>query len=218
VGARKLWGGITNQCRNLVITALAYGPDKPEWRHQFVGWTAAFAYVARTSLRGDRICSELPGLIGLEAASELARVNHKPSFVTLKLASLLMEACEKHGMDRFAFLQADKERAQLIDHIGGCERILKTPLPLVFAIKIRRYIALFLLTLPFVLLNKMPDDWLIPFVTMLVAYPLLSLDQISVELQNPFSKANLSHLPLDGFAVNIERNLRGLLADTQDKD
>jgi putative membrane protein len=133
-----------------------------------------------------------------------------PSFVAWVLAELLREARERHGMDAFAFLQADRERAMLVDHIGACERILKTPLPLVYAIKIRRFIVLFLLTLPFALLHKFQSDWLVPVVTMLVAYPLMSLDQIGVELQNPFTAANLSHLPLDEITMAIERNLAGV--------
>ena len=46
---------------------------------------------------------------------------------------------------------------------------------------------------------------------MLVAYPVLGLDQIGVELQNPFSTRSLSHLPLDEIAQNIERDLLALL-------
>ena len=57
----------------------------------------------------------------------------------------------------------------------------------------------------------MSNDWLVPFITMLVAYPLISLDQIGVELQNPFAKQNLSHLPLEDISATIERNLTGLL-------
>ena len=102
-------------------------------------------------------------------------------------------------------MQVDRERAALIDHIGACERILKTPLPLVYAIKIRRFIALFLLTLPFALLHRINGDWLVPFITMMVAYPLMSLDQIGIELQNPFSKANLSHLPSATFRQRSRR-------------
>ena len=43
---------------------------------------------------------------------------------------------------------------QLIDHLGGCERILKTPLPRVYAIEIRRFIALFLVSMTFALISK----------------------------------------------------------------
>ncbi|OYW20873.1 MAG: hypothetical protein B7Z55_06610, partial [Planctomycetales bacterium 12-60-4] len=40
--ARTMWGGIVNQARNLVISAMAYGPNDSEWRESVVRWTAAF--------------------------------------------------------------------------------------------------------------------------------------------------------------------------------
>jgi putative membrane protein len=65
--------------------------------------------------------------------------------------------------------------------------------------------------LPFSLLHLLDSDCLIPFITMLVAYPLLSLDQIGVELENPFSTSNLSHLPLDDISADIERDVLSVL-------
>lgn len=209
--ARKLWGGIVNQSRNVAISALSYGPADTGWREMFVKWAAVFPHIARCSLRGEPPSPEVAELVGQDNSDQIAASAHMPSFVALKLAELLREACDRHNMDRFAFMQVDRERASLIDHIGACERILKTPLPLVYAIKIRRFIALFLLTLPLALLHRINGDWLVPFITMLVAYPLVSLDQIGIELQNPFSKANLSHLPLGDISATIEKNLLGLL-------
>ena len=209
--ARILWGGIRNQTRNFVIGAMAYGPANSEWREKIVRWTAVFPHVARLTLRAELPSSEVACLVGQENADQVAAAEHMPSFVALKLAELLREACDRLEMDRYAFIQVDRERALLIDHIGACERILKTPLPRVVSIKIRRFILMFLLTLPFGLLHRVGDYWLVPFITMLVAYPLLSLDQIGVELENPFSTSNLSHLPLDEFSATIERNLLGVL-------
>lgn len=209
--ARKLWGGIVNQSRNLVISALSYGPCDPEWRKSIVRWTAVFPHIARCSLRGEPPSPEVAGLVGDVEEARIAAAGHMPSYVALRIGELLAEACTRHDMDRFAFLQIDKERALLIDHIGACERILKTPLPLAYAIKIRRFILLYLMTLPFALLHRLDADWLVPVMTMLVAYPLLSLDRIGSELQNPFSRANLSHLPIGEISANIERNLMGLL-------
>jgi putative membrane protein len=83
----------------------------------------------------------------------------------------------------------------------------------VYAIKVRRFILLFLVTLPFALLHRVGADWLVPVVTMLVAYPLLSLDRIGAELQNPFGTEYLSHLPLDDISAGIERTLTGLLKE-----
>ena len=215
--ARKLWGGIVNQSRNVVISALAYGPSGPSWRKRFVTWAAAFPHVARCSLRGQDPSKDVAALLDPEDVKRLAAAGHRPSFVALQLAELLREACEKWDMDRFAFLQVDRERALLIDHVGACERIGKTPLPLVYAIKIRRFIALFLLTLPFALLHRIQADWLVPLITMMVAYPLLALDRIGVELQNPFATENLSHLPLGDISTTIEANLTALLS-TRDEE
>ena len=209
--ARKLWGSIANQSRNLVIGAMAYGPKDLEWREKIVRWAAVFPHVARLSLRGERPSTEVANLVGPEDARRVASAEHMPSFVAVTLGDLLHEAREKLKMDGFAFIQVDQARAFLIDHIGGCERIAKTPLPRAYSINIRRFIVLFLLMLPFSLLHLLDSDWLVPVITMMVAYPLLSLDQIGVELENPFSASNLSHLPLDDISADIERDVLSVL-------
>jgi putative membrane protein len=209
--ARKLWGGIVNQSRNLVIGAVAYGPNNLGWQEKFVRWTAVFPHVARLNLRSELSSSEVANLVGPDDARRVATTEHMPSFVAAMLANLLYEAREKLGMDGFSFIQVDRERALLIDHIGACERIAKTPLPRAYSINIRRFIVIFILMLPFSLLHLLDSDWLIPFITMLVAYPLLSLDQIGVELENPFSASNLSHLPLDDISADIERDVLSVL-------
>ena len=138
----------------------------------------------------------------------MAASAHMPTAVAQQQALLLREAVESGGMDRFAFIQAERERAQLIDHIGACERILKTPLARVFSIKIRRFLFIYLFVLPFALVDK--SGLLTPLITALVAYPLLALDQIGIELQNPFSENQLSHLPLADICQTIEDNVLAL--------
>lgn len=207
--ARKLWGGIVNQSRNLAVAALTYGPSERRWREEVVRWTAGFPHVARHSLRGEREAAEIASLLGDTAAERVTAADHMPSQVAREIARLLRGATDAGTMDRFAFIQADRERALLIDHIGGCERILKTPLPRTYSIKIRRFMLLFLLALPFGLLSRVGE--LTPFVTMLVAYPLLALDRIGEELQNPFATDRLSHLPLSEICETIRRNLLDML-------
>jgi ion channel-forming bestrophin family protein len=208
--ARKAWGGMINQSRNLVIAALAYGPSDRAWREQMVRWTVAMGYVTRSSLRGERAAPELVKLLGPEHAVQILSADHRPSFVALAIGRLLREALDRHGLNGWAFAEIEHQRVQLIDHVGACERILRSPLPRVNAIIIRRFIVMFLATLPFALILKI-SDWLTPIVTMLVAYPILSLDQMGVELQNPFDTRHLSHLPLTQYGQLIERNLLALL-------
>ncbi|QDT67007.1 bestrophin family protein [Calycomorphotria hydatis] len=215
--ARKLWGGIVNQSRNTAISAVTYGPKDPEWRRSYVTWAAAFPYVAMNSLRSEDPPEEVRELVGEEAFQGLLKSNHRPSHVAWQMAKLLKEATDRDELSMFGFLQIDKERATLIDHIGGCERILKTPLPLVYSIKIRRFIAIFLFLLPLALLDRVSTTWAVPIITMFVAYPLMSLDQIGIELQNPFYARNLSHLPLDTISSTIETNLKGLVSEVEEE-
>ncbi len=213
--ARKLWGGIVNQSRNLAISAISYGPSQKQWRTSFVRLVAAFSLTACMNLRSQRTSAALNQLLGEKEAAKITETRHPPSTVLLQLGILLKEAREVHGMNGYSFMQIDRERALLTDHIGACERILKTPLATAYSIKIRRFIAGFLLTLPFALLHSLDNIFLVPLVTMLVAYPLFSLDQLGVELQNPFNVNNLSHLPLDDISATIESNLLCLLEENE---
>jgi putative membrane protein len=97
--ARTLWGGMVNQSRNLVISAMAYGPDDTEWRERFVRWAAAFPHSARHSLRGEPFSSEVSNLIGTDHETQFPAADHMPSLVALKLGELLGEAKERFGMD-----------------------------------------------------------------------------------------------------------------------
>lgn len=209
--ARRTWGSIVNSARNLAIAALAFGPRDPAWRQDVLRWTIAFAHATRRYLRSEREMPEVATLLGDDRAAEISRAEHMPAFVALRLAQLLHDAQAHLALDGFQFLQADRERAILIEQVGVCERILRTPLPKVETILVRRFIVLFLATLPLALVLRV--GWLTPLVTMFVAYPVLSLDQMGAELQSPFDTRRLSHLPLDEITAGIERNLLALCAE-----
>ena len=208
---RKLWGGIVNQSRNLAQISLAYGPRESAWRSGMIRWTAAFSHACRHSLRGEFNLDDMRQLLGDRQTEELVTAQHMPMYVAGRLARLLRQALDSGQLDKFAFLQAEQQRDQLIDHIGACERILKTPLAKAFSVKIRRFLFLYLVALPFGILDK--AGVMTPIIVMIVAYPLLSLDQIGVELQNPFSTKRLSHLPLEDICATIQENLLACLED-----
>ncbi len=206
---RKLWGSILNSSRSLAITASAYGPDDPAWRAGIGRRIAAFAHLSRRSLRGQRDIPEVAALLGQDEADALAASFHMPTTVARDLSREL-----RAGLDDFAFLQADALRTRLIEDLGGCERISNTPLPMAYAIEVRRFIFLFLITLPFVLFDKIEKSqsvWAVPLLVLLVAYPFLAIDKIGHELQHPFEIYRLNHLPLDQFTTRVESNVMALL-------
>jgi putative membrane protein len=207
---RKLWGGIVNQCRHLGVMILSYGPDDPAWRERAIRLVVAFAHVCRRSLRDEREMPEVTALVGPEEAARIAAARHMPLEVARLFGDHLRVACDTLGLDRSVFLDADRDLTSLLENLGGCERIRKTPLPRAYAVLIRQFILLFLVTLPFALLKKVGS--ITPLVTLLVAYPILSLDEIGDSLQSPFSARGRNPLPLDDICRTIEGDLLALLA------
>ncbi len=204
--ARKIWGNVVNSSRNLAIIVMTYTQkNKSDIAKKIVSYTAAMPYLMKNCLRRSDDISEIQHLLEAQIYEELQHAKHKPNFISTKIASLLSELVDEKALGEFSFLQAESCREIVVDCQGASERILKTPMPFVMAVKSRRFILLFLLMLPFALVDY--SIYLNPLITALVSYALFSLDQIGVELQNPFSREKLSHLPLNDICKTIEKNL-----------
>lgn len=173
--------------------------------NRILGLIAAMPYLMKNNLRGSVSVDEVKHLLCQETYSQLQESQHRPNFISSKLASMLSLMQKNGTLNQFSFLKAEELREVILDCQGACERILKTPMPFVMAIKSRRFILLFLIILPIALVNY--SVYINPIIVALVAYALFSLDQIGVELQNPFSIENLSHLPLNDICSTIENNV-----------
>lgn len=99
----------------------------------------------------------------------------------------------------------DADTNALVDCLGGCERIVQTPLPFAYVVHLRRALLLYCGTLPFVLVEAL-GVYTIP-ATLLVAYVLLGIEEIGVEIESPFGDAP-NDLPLDRICSSIEATLR----------
>jgi putative membrane protein len=96
----------------------------------------------------------------------------------------------------------------LIDYIGACERIHKTPLPFAYVVHLRRALILYCLTLPFALIESY--GWSTVIDTLLIAYILFGIEEIGVEIEDPFGKDD-NDLPLEQICATIERNLLSVI-------
>lgn len=204
--ARKLWGNVVNCSRNLAIIIISYvEPSSRDDIEKVLGLIAAMPYLMKNHLRGVTSTEEVKHLLPKDTYAQLQLWQHKPNLISSKLASMLSQMQESGKLNQFSFLKAEELRETILDCQGACERILKTPMPFVMAIKSRRFILLFLIILPVALVNY--SAYINPIIVALVGYALFSLDQIGVELQNPFSIENLSHLPLNDICNTIENNV-----------
>lgn len=204
--ARKIWGNIVNNSRNLAIIVSKYANTSDlSWKLKVTNYIVALPFLMKNNLRDINSFEEIKELIPHELSEKLLVVKQKPNFLISEIAKELNVARLNGSLDNFSFMRAEETRAALLDCQGACERILKTPIPYVMAVKSRRFILLFLIALPFALVDLSSVINLL--ISGLVAYTLLSLDQIGLELQNPFSEKRLSHLPLSNICENIKKNV-----------
>lgn len=204
--ARKIWGNLVNNSRNLTIIIKNYfSPNATERADRIANYVAAIPFLIKNRLRNNDSITDISGMIDAVAYERIFDNHNRPLMLSSMLAKELSLAKQANEIDSFAFLKAEEQRALIIDSLGACERILKTPIPFVMAVKVRRFILIFLLALPLALVDI--SAVISPLITSLVAYAIFSLDQIGYELQFPFSHTSLSHLPLDEICATIKSSV-----------
>ena len=101
-----------------------------------------------------------------------------------------------------------QDLARMVDILGACERILKTPIPYSYSMFMKKFIFLYVVTLPLGFVNTF-GWWTIP-VVMLVFYILVSIELIAEEIEDPFG-VDENDLPLDSLCETIDANTREIL-------
>ncbi|KAJ1728223.1 hypothetical protein LPJ61_004150 [Coemansia biformis] len=97
---------------------------------------------------------------------------------------------------------------QLAGLMGGCERIISTPIPLAYHIHLHHSLYLYLLVLPWALGSMgLPHTIILQAI---ISFMMLGIDAISREIQNPFGYDH-NDLPLDVFCEALLVDLNYVL-------
>lgn len=203
---RTLWGAIVNACRNVVRTVEVHGrPDASEL-HAFTKWVVVYAHATRRSLREQTQDEEIGNLLSEEELATFRAQPHRPLAAAAEMSRRLSDIATKHDMSPMMAAHAERLIADLVDYLGGCERIRRTPTPYGFVLLVRRCIVIFLASLPLAIVNDL--GFVAVIVTMLVAYPVLMIEALASELDDPFGH-DANDLPLSRICATIEKNLLG---------
>lgn len=194
---RKLWGQLVNDIRNLAIKYRAYFHPSPEEQYRFGRLLISFAYCLRDHLTGAPVTSEF---------AESGKVEHVPYY----LAGLVMETVagsqKSANIDACDRLILDAHARGLMDICGACERIKKSPIPPTYKFVLWIWLALYLLSLPW-MLAPILDMWTTPAV-LVVCYVLLTMELLSEEVEDPFGDSSPNDLPISKICQTIEKSVR----------
>jgi putative membrane protein len=180
--ARKLWGELVYEIRNLARVSNGLIEDRTE-RRALLMEALAFCHFLRGQLRGVDVIAEARKFIGDEVDAVARAVNRSDALVRQmgRRAAVLRQ---KAAIDAIGYRIIDERLATISAVQAGCERIAGTPLPFAYTLLLQRTAHIFCLLLPFGLVSS--AGWATPLFTALVAYTFFGLDALSQELEDPF--------------------------------
>lgn len=205
---RRMWGNIINASRDLARGVTVHLAGDPTRRDAVIRWTIAFSNAAMASLRGG---SGL-GTAGDGLPEDDLRMTRESGYVPLAVATRIGEelaaARDEGTISDVILAHLDFAVRQLTDSLGACERIRKTPMPFAYVVHLRRALILYCFTLPFGLVKDF--GWGTVLDTLLIAYVFFGVEEIGVEIENPFGHDD-NDLPLEKMCAMIDSDLRGLV-------
>lgn len=212
---RKLWGTLVNTSRNLArhmwvaIVETEAGDRAEKIRH--LRLLVAFAQATKLHLRGEALDAELAKVVTPQQLAQLETMNHPPLEIAFWLADYL-QLCFHHNQLNAHQLAAMLAQVDtLVDVLGGCERILKTPIPLAYAIHLKQLLLLYCLALPFQMVESL--GWWTALAVGLISFAVFGIEEIGIEIENPFGH-DPNDLPLDAICETMHRNLEDLITLT----
>jgi predicted membrane chloride channel (bestrophin family) len=224
--ARKMWGLNINHTRDLNRMATAwYGnegnmdsvafmggdipysqPIDPVQRAYDLGQVSLFTWAFVRSMKRhlsppeedeEDFKAELRARLTPEQAENIINAAHRPNRALFDL-SVAIENLPMHFLRKNAI---NTNLSIFEDTLGGCERLLSSPVPLFYSRHTARFLSTWLLLLPFGLYEQFKDSWnhiaMIP-ATAFISVCLFGIEELATQLEEPFTI-----LPMQGFCDKI---------------
>ena len=199
-GARQIWVSIdeiSSEDKDNKITAL--------------NLLVAFAVTTKLHLRGEAVNSELEDLMPSTKYIKLKIMNNPPIEVAFWIGDYLQEQYHRNCLNSYQLTSMQELLNNLVDNLGACERILKTPMPLAYAIHLKQLLLLYCFLLPFQIVDSL--GWWTGLIAALVGFTVFGIEAIGLEIENPFGY-DPNDLPLDTICDTMKRNIDDLITLT----
>jgi len=203
-----LWGSLVNNTRNLAhkLNAILDKGDAGN-RNWFAKMIPNFVFSTKEHLRKGSKLEELE-IADEQFNDRLKGVMHAPNRLSSMMYERVNDLYKDKKMTGDHLYMVDKELKAFSDILGSCERIKNTPIPYSYTMYIKKFIFIYIITLPFGFVT-IAEYMTVPIV-ILISYVLLSVELIAEEIEDPFG-TDVNDLPTDELCVKIRDNVREIL-------
>ncbi|MBP9768363.1 MAG: hypothetical protein KBD32_02200 [Burkholderiales bacterium] len=196
---RGLWGQLVNISRNLAIKMHSFVgvQDSQPFLCVLQNFPTLLKYHLRKELNSAQ---QLMDKLGISYQAD----DHLPSLLIHHLQTETNNLRQANKLSFEQFMSLDKLLSELTDVLGGCEKIVNTPVPRGFNIFARFALLFYMLIFPFGWVDQF-GIFIVPILIVLI-YILLGLEMMAEEMEAPFATAH-NCLPLDDLAQRISLNI-----------
>jgi len=220
--ARQLWGDLVNASRSFgkeVLTLITTRNTKFDdsalnaFRNKLIYRHIAFINTLRLQLRRqDNFHEILKPYLDIDELENLSKARNKATMINIKQAREIGEHVESANDHEFKFVQLNNTLNRFYDIQGACERIKTTVFPRLYAYYTTTFTWIFSTVLIISLVDEF--DWQTLIIRAIVAYVFIQVDQLGVELKNPF-EMKMNDTPMTALCRTIEIDLRQMLGEEE---
>jgi ion channel-forming bestrophin family protein len=179
---RRMWGSVTNTTRSLARQIITHTQTSDQPR--LLDLVKQFPFALMNHLR-ESSTQHIPYQITVTLEKEISSLKLEP-MIQSNIQLLINE---------------------LTNYFGGCERILKTPMPLAYGIHLKQLLVIYSLTLPFQFVGEL--SWYSILIVGIVSFTLFGIEEIGLEIENPFG-TDKNDLPLETMCQTITNNIEDI--------
>lgn len=202
---RKKWGEMVNNTRNLATKIAVMIDDKPT-RDYFARMIGNYAYAVKEHLREGVKFEELD--LTDEERITLENASHIPNIIDKWLYTKLYNLKHDGTISEQDFIVIDINLKALADILGACERIRNTPIPYSYSIFLKKFIFIYVTTIPLALVGDF--GYYSSIIAVFIFYVLVSMEILAEEIEDPFGLDD-NDLPTDDLSAKIKMNAEEIL-------
>lgn len=208
---RKLWGALLNTARSLTRQALTLkNAESKVSVSEFIALLGAFIFALKHQLRGTDAHNDLKERLNEDQLKIVLASKYKPAVIMRLLAEWVQKAKEEGSIDTIQQARFDENFDKLSDIVGGCERIVSTPLPYSYRVLLHRTVYIYCFLLPFGLVDSL--RWFTPLIVVFVAYTFVAFEAIADEIEEPFG-TDANDLALNTMSVMIDETIHEMAGE-----
>lgn len=186
---RRLWGQLVNDSRTISLKLDTFLPKGDlASRRQMAELIGDFAFILKEHLRGNKVSGKYPTDV------------HQPNYVASCILKKVVQWHKENKLNEMEYLTLVNDFNTFQNIVGACERIKNTPIPYSYSLFIKKFIFMYIISMPFALV--MEFHYFIALIVPFVFYVFASLELIAEGIEDPFS-TDSDDLPTDQIAKNI---------------